>query len=505
VNPHTGSNDDVFVAKVDSDGVLVWNTFMGGEQFNYGNGIAIDSSGNVYVTGDSYSNWGSPVNPYSGYRDAFVAKLDSDGASVWNTFMGTPDTDSGFGIAVDSNGHVYVTGASSDPWGTPVNPHTGDSYDDAFVAKLDTDGVLLWNTFMGGEQYDDGNGIAVDSNGNVYVTGASWDTWGTPVNPHSGSNDDVFVAKLDSEGVLVWNAFMGGKQHNYGYGIAIDSNRNVYVTGESWDSPVNPHTGSSDAFVAKIVQPHTIGVYRRNVATFFLDSSGDGAWGVGDWSSSSFGGTSTLPVVGDWNGDGYEEIGVYYPTWGWWFLDFNGNGLWDDGVDLAYTFGGEMNAMPVAGDWNKDGFDDIGLYYPTTGWWALDADGNGQWSDTSDTFYLFSSGETAIPIVGDWNGDGTDKIGLYHPSNGWWGLDADGNGAWSDASDLGYTFGGGTASWPIVGDWNADAITDIGVFYRTTATFYLDANGSGVWEDAADTAAPFGTPGDLPVAGFWKP
>jgi hypothetical protein len=110
-------------------------------------------------------------------------------------------SDYGYGIAVDTNGNVYVVGRSQVTWGTPVNAHAGGGDYDAFAVKLDEDGNRLWHTFMGSGSYDTGNGIAVDTNGNVYVVGTSGDTWGTPVNDYGGGgNQDAFAAKLDENG-----------------------------------------------------------------------------------------------------------------------------------------------------------------------------------------------------------------------------------------------------------------------------------------------------------------
>ncbi|MFC2078137.1 SBBP repeat-containing protein, partial [Candidatus Bipolaricaulota bacterium] len=236
------------------DPTLTWNTFLGSSSSDNGNGIAVDASGNVYVTGTSGGTWGSPVNAYSGDTEAFAAKLSSSGDLIWNTFLGSSDWDGGEGIAVDTSGNVYVAGYSKATWGSPVSAHAG-TYADAFVAKLNNSGELQWNTFLGSSQEDMGNAIAVDTSGNIYVIGYSRATWGSPVRAYSGSND-VFAAKLSSSGTLIWHTFLGSSTGDYGYGgVAVDGSGNVYVTGDSyatWGSPVNAFSGASDAFVAKL-------------------------------------------------------------------------------------------------------------------------------------------------------------------------------------------------------------------------------------------------------------
>ena len=112
---------------------------MGGSNEDMGISISYDESGNIYVTGISTSSWGSPLNPYNGSDDVFVAKLNSSGELQWHTFLGGSRSDKGFGIAVDGSGNIYITGMSSSTWGIPLNPFSG--YVDAFVAKLNANGA----------------------------------------------------------------------------------------------------------------------------------------------------------------------------------------------------------------------------------------------------------------------------------------------------------------------------------------------------------------------------
>jgi uncharacterized repeat protein (TIGR01451 family) len=194
VNAHAAGGSDAFAAQLDSSGVRQWHTFMGSSDSDSGSGIAVDGSGNVYVTGYSCATWGSPVNPYAGGADTFAAQLDSSGVRQWHTFMGSSGYDRGYGIAVDGSGNVYVAGSSNATWGSPVNAHAGGY--DAFAAQLDSSGVRQWHTFMGSSDHDSGSGIAVDGSGNVYVVGSSFATWGSPVNPYAAGGSDAFAAKL---------------------------------------------------------------------------------------------------------------------------------------------------------------------------------------------------------------------------------------------------------------------------------------------------------------------
>ena len=254
VNAYSGGSD-AFVAKLNSDGELLWNTFLGSAIQDRGFGITIDGNGNIYISGYSFSTWGSPVNAYPGGTDAFVAKLDNNGELLWNTFMGYPGENVGTDIALDAYGRVYVVGTSAGTWGSPVNAFTGAG--DAFVAKLDNNGELFWNTFMGSANQDGGVGIAVDEIGNLYVTGISLYNWGNPIiNAQVGNgNYDAFVAKLNNNGSLQWNTFMGSEGDDHGNDIAVDGNGNAYVVGQStdtWGAPANPYTGNLEAFIARL-------------------------------------------------------------------------------------------------------------------------------------------------------------------------------------------------------------------------------------------------------------
>jgi hypothetical protein len=170
----------------------------GGASYDKCRGITSDSSGNVAIVGFTYAGWGTPVNPHSGGNtDAFVATLDSNGNPLWHTFLGSGDGyDEGYAVTIDNNGNVYVTGISYFSWGNPINPLAADDQKDVFIAQLSRTGTRLWNTFLGSTNEDYGNDITTDSNGNIYTIGDSVDSgWGNPINPHAGDYD-AFVIKI---------------------------------------------------------------------------------------------------------------------------------------------------------------------------------------------------------------------------------------------------------------------------------------------------------------------
>lgn len=294
VAPHSGGQD-AFVAKLNSSGELQWNTFLGSSSSDQGSAITLDSSGNVYVTGFSNGNWGTPVSGYTGDKDAFVAKLNSSGELQWHTFMGSSTLDQGNGILEDSSGNTYVTGESLASWGGPLNSHKGQR--DAFVAKLNSSGVRLWHTFMGGTLNDYGKALAMDSSGNILVAGGSFSAWGTPLNDYSGAYD-VLIAYLNSNGILQWHTFVGGTSNDYCRSMVLDSSENIIVAGTStgtWGSPINPFTGSGDPFAAKL------GPEVDNITV--TSPNGGESWNVG----------STQDITWAWGGT-VGDVGIEYST-----------------------------------------------------------------------------------------------------------------------------------------------------------------------------------------------
>jgi len=251
IEPFHGGFYDSFVARIDPEGGLVWNTFLGGSAGQeFITNIAVDGNGDILVAGYATASWGSPINPYSWNNDGFTAKLDSDGGLIWNTFIGGDDSESISDMAVDGSGNIYLTGKSTGSWGSPVRPFT--AVIDGFAAEIDADGSLLWNTFLGGSGQDYAFDIDLDAAGNPYVSGYSTVTWGYPVRAFSG-NYDAFAVRLGSDGALTWNTFLGGSGDDRGYSITLDAGGNIYLLGSglaSWGSPTHPFNGSADILTA---------------------------------------------------------------------------------------------------------------------------------------------------------------------------------------------------------------------------------------------------------------
>ncbi|MBI5375432.1 MAG: SBBP repeat-containing protein [Candidatus Schekmanbacteria bacterium] len=282
---HNGGYD-VFISKLNSTlSTLMGSTFLGGVNSDYVKKMALDSSGNVFVTGYTRSSDFSITTDaydtsYNGGEDVFISKLDNTLTSLLaSTFIGGTYNDYGRAIAIDSSDNVFVTGEPSTGF-----PTIAGSYDtspnggyDVFVIKMNNQlNTLVASTFIGGNNNDYGYGIAVDSWGSVYVTGETSSSIypvgsAIPFPTTEGAFDtshnlqrDVFVSKLDNMLTsLNASTFLGGEHSEYGRAIVLDSSGNVYVTGET-DS-----NGSSGSHVF----PTTEGAYNTTpeyYVTFFI-------------------------------------------------------------------------------------------------------------------------------------------------------------------------------------------------------------------------------------------
>jgi len=227
---------DAFVSKLNPQGsALVYSTYLGGNAADIGQGIAVDHSGNAYVTGSTQSTNFPTQNPLqasissASASDAFVTEINSTGSGlVYSTYLGGSNADAGQGIAVDGSGSAYVTGYTSStnfPLASPFQSASRGN-EDAFVAKLNASGTgLAYSTYLGGSGNDRGFAIAVDGSGNAYVTGdsASTDLPATPgafqsTNNASGLNTGAFVAKFSVTGTETYFTFLGGSAGDSGNG-----------------------------------------------------------------------------------------------------------------------------------------------------------------------------------------------------------------------------------------------------------------------------------------------
>ena len=280
------SGNDAFVTKIASAGTsLVYSTYLGGSSTNVGTGIALDSSNNAYVTGITDSNdfptmTGVAQTGYGGGDDGFVTEVKADGSAwVYSTYLGGSGTDDALGIAVDAAGEAYVTGSTNSsnfPTANAAqNTLGGNSATNVFVTKLNAGATaLIFSTYYGGNLDDAGNGIALDSFGDAYVTGTATSS-NYPVTSGGGSlhgTSDALVTEFSNTGFVVYSSYLGGggteNQELVGgnltgpYGaIAVDSSSNAYLAGITassrlpgyrWSGAAHYGGGLADGFVAKV-------------------------------------------------------------------------------------------------------------------------------------------------------------------------------------------------------------------------------------------------------------
>ncbi len=254
--------DDAFVTKLNASGsALVYSTYLGGSGDDYGQGIAVDSAGNAYLTGYTLSFDFPTKNPLQGKNralsggwNAFVTKLNASGSAlVYSTYLGGTNYDQGAGIAVDSAGNVYLTGTAGSTDFPTKNPLQGTNHGspDAFVTKINSTGsALVYSTYLGGNSLDIGQAIALDSSNNVYITGFTSSTNFPTKNAFQGSKhgpENAFVSKINASGsALVYSTYLGGSGHDIGYGIAVDGSGRAYITG---------YTDSKNFPVVNAIQP----------------------------------------------------------------------------------------------------------------------------------------------------------------------------------------------------------------------------------------------------------
>jgi hypothetical protein len=275
-------NGDAFVTKLNSTGTaLIYSTYLGGKDSDTATAVAVDATGDAFVTGTTTSpdfpvtaTSSSTATPfqstYGGNGDAFVTEILSDGSKLsYSSYLGGAGADSGQGIAVDGSGNVYITGSTQSnnfPVINPLQPASGGG-SDAFVTKVNFTGTaLVYSTYLGGAGADVGQAIQVDNSGNAYVAGYTFSTNFPTLNPYQAANAgtgtaDAFAAKVKSDGsALVYSTYLGGSGDDRAYGIAVDSGGNAYLAGATQSSnfPVtsvafqSANRGASDAFVTKL-------------------------------------------------------------------------------------------------------------------------------------------------------------------------------------------------------------------------------------------------------------
>jgi hypothetical protein len=295
-NPSSGTfsmtaegGEDIFISKLNASGGFVWAKKFSGTQYEGSNGIAVDGSGNIYITG--YFEGAVDFDPgpssstlisVSNSSDIFISKLNSGGDYVWVRQIGSNMDEFAKSITVDNSGNVYTTGefegtVNFNPSSGTFNLTSNGNYD-VFISKLNSSGGFVWAAHLGGSSWDCGESIAVDGSGNVHSTGffdgtADFDPGTGTYNLTSAGGNEIFISKLNASGNFVWAKGMGGSSNSEaGYGVALDPSGNVYSTGMfEGTADFDPGSatynlisaGDADIFVSKLDASGNFGWAKR--------------------------------------------------------------------------------------------------------------------------------------------------------------------------------------------------------------------------------------------------
>ena len=235
--PSAGSTDG-FLSKFDSDGNALWTTQFGTNRYDCSQSVALDASGNAYVTGFTE---GHLDGTNAGQEDAFLIKFDSGGNKLWTTQFGSNRTDMSHSVAVDRWDNVYINGYTE-------GDLAGSSGDyDGFLSKFNSSGSKLWTTQFGTIRSDQSVSVAADASGNVYVSGSTYGDLG-------GSNEgdrDVFLSKFDSGGNGLWTTQFGTSRWDVSASVVVDASGNVYISGDTYGGLDGLNAGDHDAFLSR--------------------------------------------------------------------------------------------------------------------------------------------------------------------------------------------------------------------------------------------------------------
>ncbi|MBC8123871.1 MAG: SBBP repeat-containing protein, partial [Gemmatimonadaceae bacterium] len=280
------------------DPVLSYSTYLSGSNTEFGYGIAVDKQGHTYVTGEVLSSdfpttFGTTQKQYSGSGDAFVTKLSSSGSSlVYSTYLGGSDRDFGFEISVNRAGQAYITGSTTSldfPVSAGAAQPVFGGIQDAFVVKLSRSGrFLVYSTYLGGSSLDFGSEVVAGKAGNAYVVGytqsADFPVTAGAFQATLGGGQDAFVTRLDQTGKPVYATYLGGSADEVGIGISVDTTGKAYATGSttSQDFPVSAEGfqttpgGGFDVFVTALAPEGDTSLY----STYLGGSNNDFGIGV---------------------------------------------------------------------------------------------------------------------------------------------------------------------------------------------------------------------------------
>jgi len=538
-----GGDDGFISLLSSSGSNLLYSSYLGGDRKDINFGVGMNSVGEITVTGYTLSDNFPTLNPYQSFRqgiyDIFITRFSSDpSALLFSTYLGGTDSDYGINLELGSADRAYIVGYTEspdyptrDPYQASFNAGTSD----ALISLISASGSSLeYSTYLGGAGTDLGGGISLDSLGRVYVSGATGSTDFPTRNPYQagygGGTRDGFVCLLTPAGSsLIFSSYLGGSGEDSLSGNYLDGHDRLHLAGytTSADLPVkNPYQsnlkGAMDALVCRVrwddpsptpipspTPPYYIiesgdysGDGRSDISIFRPDN---GLWAFQDLGRIYFGAAGDIPISGDYDGDGFSDPGVFRPATGLWAIkhltriyyggagdipvpaDYDGDGICNPAIfrettglwairDLTRIYYGQASDLPVPGDYDWDGAAEIAVFRSAVGLWAIRG---------YNRFYFGAAGDVPVPaeyqIYADFNrrSKWRTKLAVFRPSTGLWAIG-------------GYTrvYFGQSGDLPLKGDFDGDSLADIGIFRSS----------SGLWAIRGMTRTYFGRNGDLPVS-----
>ncbi|HEV3278136.1 MAG TPA: SBBP repeat-containing protein [Terriglobia bacterium] len=552
---------DAFVTKINPSGsALVYSTYLGGSNSDTAFSLAVNSAGNAYVTGKTYSTnfpttSGAFQTALPGVHNAFVTELNTTGSAlVYSTYLGGSGEDTAAGLAIDGSGNAYVVGRTDStnfPTTTGAFQTTEQGGDDGFVTKLNPTGTaLVYSTYLGGAADDAANGIALDSSDNAYIAGQATSSGFPTVNAFQsvfggGGTDcgsgilcgDAILAKLNATGsALLYSTYLGGAAEEAGVAITVDSAGNAYMSGGTdstnfpvtYGAPQPTYGGGSavcatagiacgDAFVAK-VNTLASGSASLVFATYLGGSGDDLGLGVGVDSSGY------VHVSGGTNSTNFPvSPTALEPSFGGGTTSCGSDMLCGDafvatltnlGSVLVYSsyLGGSGDdfgtglALGTAGNAYITGITLSTNFPVTTG--AYDTTCS-TCSGASDAFISLISGDAVLPLADsptlsvDFNGDGDASLPIWRPDAGTWYVET--------ASGTETELFGLSGDVPVAADFDGDGKSDIGMWRPSSGTWYYISSVTGLtvskqWGETDDIPVPADYDGDGKADfAVWRP
>lgn len=512
-------NNDGFIARFTSSGALNYSTYLGGSGGEICNFIKPEGTNIVTFAGSTGSADFPVLNAlqpnFAGQSDFFVGKLNiATNTLLFSTFFGGTANDSMIlsSGAEDSAGNVYVSGVSNS-FDYPVTPNAfqveNGGSDDVVVTKINATGTsVIYSTFIGGNLVDSPDALAVDAEGNAYLTGFTRSAnypLKNAAQPHL-NDPDAFVTKLNPTGTdLVFSTFLGGQNLERGSAISADAGGNCYVTGRSnsGDFPVKrslrPPRGLDDAFVCR---------FNRDGALLFSTLLGGSSndYGFGITSDNSFnayitgratrnffitpgafqptiGGqadafitkinTSVRKVKSDFDGDGKSDVALFRGTQQVWYL-------LQSSLGFRYEVFGVSNDELAPGDYDGDGKTDIAVFRKSDGiWYILN-------SRTNTLRALYWGNASDVAVQGDYDGDDKTDVAVYRSTGIWYII-------LSSNNNLRTNILGSPGDKPVPADYDGDGVTDVAVYSPSIGVWTIDGSFAGV------ISAKFGLATDKPV------